>query len=69
MTAPLLDETKAPPSPCTIRKPMIDASFQERAQAAEPAMKIRKPASYIRTLPYMSPSLPTWVARRVMTSR
>ena len=48
---------------------MIDASFQDRAQASEPSTKTAKPISYIRTRPNMSPSLPTCVASTVMTSR
>ena len=48
---------------------MMAASFQASAQASEPKMNTRKPASYIRTRPNMSPRRPTWVASRVMTSR
>ena len=48
---------------------MIDASFQASPQASEPSTKTAKPISYIRTRPNMSPSLPTWVASSVMTSR
>jgi hypothetical protein len=48
---------------------MSDASFQASAHAREPSTKTRKPASYIRTRPNMSPSRPTWVASTVITSR
>ena len=69
MTAPLLAVTRAPPMPWMTRKPIIDGPFQARAQRADPMMKTTKPASYIRTRPNMSPSRPTWVASRVITSR
>jgi len=69
ITAPLLAVTRAPPIPCSTRKPIIDEPSQESAQSAEPMMKTMNPASYIRTRPNMSPSRPTWVASRVMTRR
>src|SRR5580704_9434165 len=59
----------APPTPCTTRNTMIDASFQASPQASEPSTKTTKPISYIRTRPNMSPSRPTCVASSVMTSR
>ena len=48
---------------------MMAPSFQASAQQSEPRMKTRKPASYMRTRPNMSPSRPTWVASSVITSR
>ena len=69
MTAPLLAMISAPPMPCTTLKTMIDSSFQASAQSSEPRTNTANPVSYIRTRPNMSPSLPTWVASRVMTSR
>lgn len=45
------------------------AGSQARAHNADPRMNTTKPASYIRTRPYMSPKRPTWVASNVMTSR
>ena len=48
---------------------MIDSSFQASAQSSEPRTNTANPVSYIRTRPNMSPSLPTWVASSVMTSR
>ena len=47
----------------------MDCSFQAKAHSSEPKMKTANPASYIRTRPKMSPSLPTWVESRVMTRR
>jgi hypothetical protein len=69
MTAPLLAMISAPPIPCTTRKTMIDVSSQDSAHSSEPTTNTANPVSYIRTRPNMSPSLPTWVASSVMTSR
>ena len=69
ITAPLLAVTKAPPTPCRTRNPMMAASFQASAQSSEPMTNTANPASYMRTRPNMSPSRPTWVASSVMTSR
>ena len=55
--------------PWTTRKTIIEVPSQASAQSADPAMKTTKPASYMRTRPNMSPSRPTWVASRVITSR
>ncbi|HEY1706370.1 MAG TPA: hypothetical protein VGG75_42390 [Trebonia sp.] len=69
MTAPLLAMISAPPTPCTIRKAMIDPSFQASAHSSEPSTNTAKPVSYIRTRPNMSPNRPTCVASSVMTRR
>lgn len=69
MTAPELADTSAPPTPWSTRNPMIAASFQDSAHKAEPTTKTTNPASYMRTRPKRSPSLPTWVASSVIVKR
>src|SRR5487761_1680802 len=69
ITAPLLAAMSAPPNPCTSRKTTMESSFQASAHSADPTMNTTKPASYIRTRPKISPSLPIWVAHRVIMSR
>ena len=69
MTAPAFAVISAPPTPWTRRKTISEISPQASAHASDPAMKTRKPASYARTRPNMSPRRPTCVESTVITSR
>ncbi len=67
--------SSAPPIPCTMRKtishmaPALPVPGHEGQRDARPAVKMAKPALYIRTRPKMSPRRPKVTTSTAVTTR
>ncbi len=69
-----LARSSAPPTPCTTRKPMSQIAPCEPVNGVSDSridarVKIRNPALYMRTRPYMSPRRPKVTTSTAVTTR